>query len=86
MNNNIWKSIGAVLAGILVGAVFSLGTDVVLHAAPLTFDASTFEIWGALLNGARLAILDEPKPSLAELGEALNQHQVTIAWLTAATA
>jgi drug/metabolite transporter (DMT)-like permease len=33
MNNNIWKSIGAVLAGILVGAVFSLGTDVVLHAA-----------------------------------------------------
>jgi hypothetical protein len=33
MNNNIWKSIGAVLAGILVGAVLSLGTDVVLHAA-----------------------------------------------------
>jgi len=32
MNNNIWKSIGAVLAGILVGAVLSLGTDVVLHA------------------------------------------------------
>jgi hypothetical protein len=32
MNNNIWKSTGAVLAGILVGAVLSLGTDVVLHA------------------------------------------------------
>jgi drug/metabolite transporter (DMT)-like permease len=29
----ILKSIGAVLAGILVGAVLSLGTDVVLHAA-----------------------------------------------------
>ena len=32
MNNNIWKSIGAVGAGILVGALLSLGTDVVLHA------------------------------------------------------
>src|SRR5712664_2852980 len=32
MNNNIWKSIGAVLAGFLVDAVLSLGTDVVLHA------------------------------------------------------
>ena len=29
----VLKSIGAVLAGILVGAVLSLGTDVVLHAA-----------------------------------------------------
>jgi len=29
----ILKSIGAVLAGILVGAILSLGTDVVLHAA-----------------------------------------------------
>src|SRR6266850_4257835 len=32
MDNNIGKSTGAVLAGILVGAVLSLGTDVVLHA------------------------------------------------------
>jgi drug/metabolite transporter (DMT)-like permease len=33
MNMDTWKSIGAVLAGILLGAVLSLGTDVVLHAA-----------------------------------------------------
>jgi hypothetical protein len=33
MNKNIWKSVGAVLAGILVGAALSLVTDVVLYAA-----------------------------------------------------
>ncbi|MDO9712574.1 non-ribosomal peptide synthetase [Paracraurococcus lichenis] len=62
----------------------SLGADeVVLHAAPLGFDASTFEIWGALLNGGKLAILPEPSPSLAAIGAAIQRHGVTTAWLTA---
>ena len=29
--------------------------DCVAHCSNLAFDASTFEIWGALLNGARIA-------------------------------
>src|SRR3981189_2504649 len=33
MNKHIWKSIGPVLAGILVGAALSIVTDMVLHAA-----------------------------------------------------
>jgi non-ribosomal peptide synthetase component F len=45
--------------------------DVFLQLAPLTFDASTFEIWACLLNGARLVIFPPHNPTLAELGRAL---------------
>ncbi|MEO0539238.1 MAG: amino acid adenylation domain-containing protein [Cyanobacteria bacterium P01_A01_bin.105] len=54
-----------------------------LQAAPLSFDASTFEIWGALLNGGQLVLLPTQMPSLAELGAAIRTHQVTTLWLTA---
>jgi amino acid adenylation domain-containing protein len=58
-------------------------TEVFLHLAPLTFDASTFEIWGALLNGATLAIVDAMQPSLDEIAEAIDRFGVTTMWLTA---
>jgi amino acid adenylation domain-containing protein len=54
-----------------------------LQLAPISFDASTFEIWGSLLNGARLAIFPPPTPSLEELGQAIRRYQVTTLWLTA---
>ncbi len=54
-----------------------------LHMAPLAFDASTFEIWGALLNGGRLGIVREPRPSLDDIGEAIKRYGVTTAWFTA---
>lgn len=57
--------------------------NVFLQFAPITFDASTFEIWGALLNGARLAIMAEGISSLAELGRAIRENGVTTLWLTA---
>jgi len=50
MDNNIGKSTGAVLAGILVGAVLSLGTDVVLHATRV------FPPWGQPASDALLLL------------------------------
>ena len=57
--------------------------EVFLQLAPVSFDASTFELWGSLLNGARLVIMPPQTPSLAELGTALRDYGVTTLWLTA---
>ncbi|HEY6895305.1 MAG TPA: beta-ketoacyl synthase N-terminal-like domain-containing protein, partial [Rhodanobacteraceae bacterium] len=56
----------------------------ILHAAPLGFDASTLEIWGALLNGGTVAIHDERIPTGRALAATIARDGVTIAWLTAA--
>jgi amino acid adenylation domain-containing protein len=56
--------------------------QVFLQLAPITFDASTFEIWGALLNGARLVIFPAHVPSLEELGRTIRDSQITTLWLT----
>ncbi|NEN99012.1 MAG: amino acid adenylation domain-containing protein, partial [Moorea sp. SIO3I7] len=57
--------------------------DVFLQLAPISFDAATWEIWGPLLNGGKLVILPPHQPSLLELGQALQRHQITTLWLTA---
>jgi amino acid adenylation domain-containing protein len=57
--------------------------EVFLQLAPMAFDASTFEIWGSLLNGAKLVLFPQDKPSLAELDEIIRQQQITTLWLTA---
>jgi aspartate racemase len=56
--------------------------EVFLLLAPVTFDASTFEVWGSLLNGARLVVMPPHAPSLQEIGEAVQRHGVTTLWLT----
>lgn len=56
--------------------------DVVLHAATISFDASTLEIWGALLNGCKLAGMPDTNFSLSRLCEVMRGNGVTIAWLT----
>jgi aspartate racemase len=57
--------------------------EVFLQFAPLSFDASTLEVWGALLNGGRLAVMRAGIPSLEELGRAIREYGVTTLWLTA---
>ncbi len=54
-----------------------------LLLAPISFDASTFEIWGALLNGAKLVVMPPAPPTLEEIGSAIRDHGVTTLWLTA---
>ncbi|HEU4628277.1 MAG TPA: amino acid adenylation domain-containing protein, partial [Gemmatimonadaceae bacterium] len=54
-----------------------------LQFAPLSFDASTFELWGPLLNGGRLVMLPPHLPSLRELGDVIREQGVTTLWLTA---
>src|SRR5205085_287371 len=54
-----------------------------LHLSPISFDASTFEIWGALLQGGRLALLAEGVPTAAGLRQAIGEYGVTTMWLTA---
>ncbi|MDC9606952.1 non-ribosomal peptide synthetase [Xenorhabdus griffiniae] len=58
-------------------------SDCVAHCANIAFDASTWEIWSALLNGARLhivpqSVLLDPK----RLCNSLLKGQVTALWLT----
>ena len=57
--------------------------DCIAHCSNPAFDASTFEVWGALLNGARVLVV--PRPVLLEaesFAALLTKHQVSVLWLT----
>lgn len=57
--------------------------DKLLQGAPISFDASTFEIWGALLNGAGLYIIKKEDLLVPATFERIMQmNDVTISWLT----
>lgn len=58
------------------------GDEVFLQFAPISFDASTLEIWGSLLNSARLVIHPAGDASLEELADVLQRYEVTTLWLT----
>jgi amino acid adenylation domain-containing protein len=56
--------------------------DVFLQAAPLSFDASVFEIWTPLLCRGRLELMPPGPASLAEIAEVMQRGGVTIAFFT----
>src|SRR4029077_21190837 len=57
--------------------------ETAIAIAPLAFDASTFEIWGTLLNGARLVLMRPGRWSMAELAHQVARQQVSVLHLTA---
>ena len=74
----------AVARLVLATDYFQAGPEAVfLQLAPLAFDASTFEIWGALLTGARLVVAPPGRLSLEAIGRVVREQGVTTLWLTA---
>ncbi|NAP24843.1 amino acid adenylation domain-containing protein [Pseudomonas syringae] len=58
--------------------------DCVAHGANTAFDASTWEIWSALLNGAKLLVVSQATLlNPARLNHILIEGGVTALWLTA---
>jgi pristinamycin I synthase-3/4 len=58
--------------------------EVFLQLAPVSFDASTFEIWGALLNGGTLVIMPPGESTIEEIGNVIREQGVTTLFLTTA--
>jgi amino acid adenylation domain-containing protein len=59
------------------------GPDAVItQLSNVSFDASTFELWGALLNGGKLVLQPQAKPTLAEVTETIERHGVNIMFIT----
>jgi amino acid adenylation domain-containing protein len=56
--------------------------DVVLQISALSFDLSTFEVWGPLLNGGSLVAAPQSL-SLNDIGRLVNDFKITTLWLTA---
>ena len=58
--------------------------EVFLQFAPISFDASTLEIWGPLLNGGRLVVAPAGQFALEKLAGLIEERGITTLWLTAA--
>ena len=52
--------------------------DRVLFHSPTTFDASTYELWGPLLTGARLVAAETEATDIAALARTMTEHGITV--------
>ena len=58
--------------------------DRLAFASNPAFDASTMEVWGALLNGGSIVVVDREKVlDAGEFEESLKRHGVSVLWMTA---
>ena len=51
--------------------------EVFLQLTTTAFDVSAFEIYGSLLNGGKLVLMDTDKPSMMQIGKTIQQYNVT---------
>jgi len=59
-------------------------SDKILSTAPFEFDASLWEIWGSLLNGATLFLLDKYKMLMpTSLKQSIQDNLITKMWMSA---
>jgi amino acid adenylation domain-containing protein len=59
-------------------------SDCILQTGALSFDAATFEVWGALLNGGRLCLPEtDAWLGARAFADLVRDHDVTTVWLTA---
>jgi len=74
------------IARLVFGARYAeLDSDsVLLQLAPVSFDAATFELWGALLHGGTCVLYPSGFVRLSELRRVLETHGVTVLFLTTA--
>lgn len=57
--------------------------DVLLNVSSASFDASTFEIWGALLNGARLVLYPDRLVDITQLRKLIDVQGISVMFITA---
>ncbi|MFD5031993.1 amino acid adenylation domain-containing protein [Streptomyces sp. NPDC058405] len=58
-------------------------TTRILQTGAIAFDATTFEFWGALLNGGTLVLVpSDTVLNPVDLGAAISRHRVNTIWLT----
>ncbi len=80
----VWVPHAGIVRLVRDNGFLALGPDtVMLHAASPSFDAATFEIFGALLNAGTLVCYDTTQLDLQELLRLLRSECVTTMWLTA---
>ncbi|MEU0885011.1 amino acid adenylation domain-containing protein [Lentzea sp. NPDC005914] len=67
---------------VLDPAVAAQPGDVVAHMAAVSFDASTWEIWTALLSGATLAIAPSNLAERLDVAKLYATHGITLSFMT----